>query len=240
MASSGDDVDGVLRRIDGLVPLLVEAAVCAARCGLKHEFAAGGERGAQSGERLCGVAGPSGDLTAVQVLHGEAAAGVPVRCGEDAELAVERGEAHGADICNAALEHAFLVFFVQTIPEALHGLKDRLGRLTCVRDHDGEGAGLRDGLEEEAACDPGGDSHLPGLEDDVALLAVLLKGHLRRVGAQIADGAFTIADTEMLRGPVDRWPVVCSAGRFQAESTCRGHQAVNVRPGYRLGCPGGG
>jgi len=76
----------------GLQPLLVEAAAGAVGSAFEHEFAAGDQRGAEPGEGCAGVAGPARDLAEVHVLHGEAAAAVGVRGGEDAELRVQRGK----------------------------------------------------------------------------------------------------------------------------------------------------
>ena len=76
----------------GALPLLVEAAADAFGRGLKDDFSAGRERGAQAGEGFSGVAGPAGELAAVQVLHGEAAAGVAVAGGDDEILRVDARE----------------------------------------------------------------------------------------------------------------------------------------------------
>ena len=182
----------------GVRPFFVEGAASPAGRGFERHLAAGGERGAQAGERRLRVAGPAADLAEVQVLDGEAAPGVLFARADDAELAVERAEDHAVGACAGEPERALAQLVGQVLPQAVHDGEEAFRGLAGVRAEHGKRAGQGDGLEKEARGDPGGDAHLPGLEDDVLRAALGFEEALHRVGFERMDPAGAIPDVEQL------------------------------------------
>src|ERR1051326_7190550 len=77
----------------GALPLLIEASGGAVGRGFENNFAIAGNGGAERGQSFSGEARPAGDLGAMQVLDGEAAAGVGIGGGGHARLTIHsRGE----------------------------------------------------------------------------------------------------------------------------------------------------
>src|SRR5690348_1352371 len=82
----------------GALPLLIEASGGAVGRGFENNFAIAGNGGAERGQSFSGEAWPAGDLGAMQVLDGEAAAGVGIGGGGHAVLAIHQREDELANV----------------------------------------------------------------------------------------------------------------------------------------------
>jgi hypothetical protein len=178
------------------LPLLVETTADAVGRGFENEFAGWCECGAQAGEGFGGVAGPAGKLRAVEILDGEAAAGVAVAGGGDQVLRVERGKGEEADVGLRGTQGAGAKRRWEAADEAMNDTKDGLSGFLRVRDLERERTGLGDGAEKETRGGPCGEAHLARLKDDVMGAAALLKCALDRIGDERRGAAVASAHTK--------------------------------------------
>ena len=132
----------------------------------------------------------------MQVVDGQPAAGVGVRRGFHAILAVEHGKHDLADVGARGDQHALTQRLWQVLQEPVHDAKDFLGGALIVRDLHAERAFARDATDEEARGNVGGDAQLAGFEDDVALAAGLLQIVLGAIEAQTEQAAALVADLQ--------------------------------------------
>jgi len=118
----------------GLLPLIIETAADAVGCGLQDQLGARGQRGFKTSEDVGRIAGPAGQLRAMEVLHGESAAGVAVAGGDDTVLRIDGGKHNLSDVGARGLQRAFAELVGEPVEEAMHDAEDLFGRFLGVRD----------------------------------------------------------------------------------------------------------
>ena len=139
----------------------------------------------------------------MQVLDRESAPGVFVAGADNAKLAVEAGKDHLPEVGARAPQGAFAQRRGQVLPHALHDREDAFGGVAGMRHLHGEHAAMRDGFQEEVRGDPGGDAHLPCLQDDVVAAAPLLKGQLRGVRFERQGASAAVAHLQQALGQMN-------------------------------------
>ena len=143
----------------------------------------------QAGQGVCGIAGPARQFRAVQILDGQSAPRVALARGDYTILRIHLRKNNLADVGARGLERPFAQLLRQPIEKAVNDTKDFFSGLLGVRNLEGQGARLGNGLQKETCRSPGGQAYLACLEHDVLPTPQPLKLGLRGIGLQMRRAA---------------------------------------------------
>ena len=173
-------------RLAGLPPFLVEAPPHPVRRRLQNQLCSRGHRRPQPGKGLRRVARPARHLRAVQILHRQSSARVPVCRRYHSVLRVHLRKHDLPHIGPRGHERTLSQLLRQPVNKPVDDPEDLLRSLLRMRDLQGEGARLGDRFHKEPRRRPRGQPHLPGFQHNVPFAAPALKCPLRRIRPQQA------------------------------------------------------